>query len=94
MKRATLGAASPVFRDMFDCASHNDVGDEKLDGLPCLKLPEESPVLRLLLAAAYNNADLLVLDGNTDWKVILAVWEAASKSEMYVVRSYAHMTLM
>ncbi|KAK9896586.1 hypothetical protein P389DRAFT_196675 [Cystobasidium minutum MCA 4210] len=94
VKGATLAAVSPVFRDMFERTSHDGSKEEKVDGLPLLQLPESSPVLRLILAAVYNRADLLTLDENTDWHLILAVWEAASKYEMFVVRSYAHMALM
>lgn len=73
---------------------HTDESRDDVHDLPVLILPENLFTLRTLLAAAYNRHEGMKLELTTSWLTVLTVWEAAVKYEMFVLRSYAQMTLM
>lgn len=73
---------------------HTGESRDAVHDLPVLILPENLFTLRTLLAAAYNRHEGMKLELTTSWLTVLTVWEAAVKYEMFVLRSYAQMTLM
>lgn len=63
-------------------------------GLPLIKLDYDDDVLRVLLAAAYNNFEDVQLSMHKDWRHVLDVWKVAVEYGMVALRGYAQMVLM
>ncbi|KAI0272562.1 hypothetical protein BC834DRAFT_353169 [Gloeopeniophorella convolvens] len=93
--RVILSKASPVFRDMFTFPHPGPTGklddDDHKDGLPLVRLPEDSATLSMLLHAIYpfaphadpahSSGALGALDALTE------AWLAADKYELDGLRS-------
>lgn len=89
--RKNLASASSVLAGMLEVPLSESANTP---APPVVQLSEDSDVIRVILAMACNKAEGLQFKGDTDWRFIWRVWEAACKYEMFGLRAYAQMALL